>query len=215
MSTLGRLVALPIACLAGGLVACAPPPPPDPPRIAAIELTPTLADHVLVLGTLHAAEPGLDVFGVSLERASPPARGFVAADGSFLLEVPGVEGDVLRIQTEEAGLGSAPVDVIAAFGPAVEAAPELPCLRVPGAIHLEGASGTVELTNECEQAIAIESIALRATAPLELGAAAQAIAPGGSLVLELTRTGEALDAVVIVHVSAPARDRRAISVRSP
>src|SRR5690606_1477751 len=81
LSTLGRLVALPIACLAGGLVACAPPPPPDPPRIAAIELTPTLADHVLVLGTLHAAEPGLDVFGVSLERASPPARGFVAADG--------------------------------------------------------------------------------------------------------------------------------------
>ena len=190
--------------------ACAPRTPPDPPRLDALELTSAIEDHVLVLGTRDAAEPRLDVHGLSLDRTSEPTAGFVAADGSFLLEVPGLEGDVLRIQTEEAGLRSAPLDVIAGFGRPEAWTPALPCLRAPSAIDLATGS-TIEIANDCQEAVSL-SLALRAPAPVELARADATLPPGDTIDVELTPTGGPLDAVVLVTVTSPVADRRAVSV---
>ena len=202
-----RRLAVFVAALAS---ACAPAPPPDPPRVELLELTPAIEDHVLVLGTRGAAEPGLDVVGLSLERTSERTFGFVAADGSFLLEVPGLEGDVLRIQLEEAGLRSTPLDVIASFGTPDAWTPALPCLRVPNAIDLATTSA-IAITNDCQEPVSI-ALALRTPAPLTIGEPEASILPGDSVEIELTRTGEPIDAVVLVTITAPVADRRAVSV---
>lgn len=202
-----RRLAVFVAALAS---ACAPATPPDPPRVELLELTPAIEDHVLVLGTRGAAEPGLDVVGLSLERTSERTFGFVAADGSFLLEVPGLEGDVLRIQLEEAGLRSTPLDVIASFGTPDAWTPALPCLRVPSAIELATTSA-IAITNDCQEPVSI-ALALRTPAPLTIGEPEASILPGDSVEIELTRTGEPIDAVVLVTITAPVADRRAVSV---
>ncbi|HEY8429641.1 MAG TPA: hypothetical protein VIL20_14755 [Sandaracinaceae bacterium] len=203
-----RAVALAVA-----LAACGGPPP-GPPALASVELTPIaspLGDHVLVLGLPGSTEPGLDVYGVDLDAPLPRAEGFVAADGSFLLEVPGREGDLLRISTERAGLRSAPIDVVAVFGPATLAPIALPCLRVPSVIVLGQA---VVLENECDDAVVVDALALRAPAPLEVRTSAPlTIAAGERAVLDVRRTGpEPVDEVLLVTVSSPLADRRAITV---
>ena len=189
--------------------ACAPRTPPDPPRVELLELTPAIEDHVLVLGTRGAAEPGLDVVGLSLDRTSERTLGFVAADGSFLLEVPGLEGDVLRIQLEEAGLRSTPLDVIASFGTPDAWTPALPCLRVPSAIDLATTSA-IAITNDCQEPVSI-ALALRTPAPLTIGEPETNVPPGDTIDIALARTGP-VDVVVLLHVTAPLTDRRAISV---
>lgn len=196
-----------LAVLASG---CAPGTPPDPPHVERLELTPAIEDHVLVLGTRGAAEPGLDLVGLSLDRTTDPTAGFVAADGSFLLEVPGLEGDVLRIQTVDAGLRSTPLDVIASFGTPEAWTPALACLSVPSAIDLATTSA-MEITSDCQEAVAI-TLALRTPAPLTIGEAEATVPPGGSLEIELARAGGPVDAVVLVSVIAPIADRRAVSV---
>lgn len=170
-----------------------------------------LGDHVLVLGLPGSTEPGLDVHGVDLDAPLPSTEGFVAADGSFLLEVPGREGDRLRITTEREGLRSAPIDVLAVFGPATEAPIALPCLRVPSVITLGQA---VVLENECDEAAVLSALALRAPAPLEVRTAAPlTIAAGERATLDVRRAGaEPADEVLLVTVSAPVADRRAITI---
>lgn len=202
-----------VAVLVAALAACAGPPP-DPPALELVELTPIaspLGDHVLVLGLPGSTEPRIDVLGVDLDAALDPVAGRVAADGSFLLEIPGREGDRLRLATERAGRRSIPLDVVAAFG-AAEAAPiDLPCLRVPALLELGGA---LVVENACEARIVIEEIALRAPASLAVRAETPlSIEPGSERVIELARQGaEPVDEVLLLTVSEPAVERRAITV---
>lgn len=199
------------------LAACESVPPPDPPDLAQLELTPIasrLGDHVLVLGLPGSTEPRIGVVGLDLDAPLPRASGTVARDGSFLLEVPGSEGHVLRVFTEDQGQRSEPVDVIAAFGAAAAAPSALPCLRAPAHVQL-GAPLVIE--NECEEPVVIDAIALRAPAALEVRASTPlTIEPDQSATIAMERTStQPIDEVLLVTIGAPVADRRAVMIVGP
>lgn len=199
--------------LALALAACAEPRP-DPPALELVELTPVaspLGDHVLVLGLPGAAEPRAGVFAVDLDAELDATSGVVAADGSFLLEVAGREGDRLRLATERAGRRSTPLDVVAALGAAESAPVALPCLRVPSLLELGGA---LVIENACEARVVIDDIAPRTPAPLVIRAEAPlSIEPGDERTIELARQdAEPVDEVLLLTVSEPEAERRAVTV---
>lgn len=188
--------------------------PPDPPDIARMELTPVTpidGEHVLILGTRESAEPGAGVIAVDLDRAHDLTRGMVAADGSFLVEVPGGEGDVMRVQLEVDGLRSDAIDMVAGFGAAVAPERAIACVHVPTEIDLARERDLV-IENECEEPIVVDAIALRRPAELDVEAALPAaIGAGETLRVTLAPRG-AVDEILFVHLTDPALDRRAVSV---
>jgi hypothetical protein len=172
---------------------------------------PSLGEFVLVFGDVGAAPGHVTVIGVDLDREEPALAGTTARDGSFLLELPGREGDVLRLHTEEDGRRSEPIDVLAALGPPTRVEPLAPCLRLPLALELPA---VLELVNDCDEDAVIDAVRLRAPSAIVLEDASPFVVPPGETARIALSASSAADEVVLIELSAPAAERRAVSVRA-
>jgi hypothetical protein len=172
-------------------------------------------DFVLVAGDPGAACARCEVSVVNLETEEARMEVPVAADGSFLLEPLGREGDVLRLETRDGDLRSAPLDVIVVIGRPDALEPAMGCLHVPLRIDLAGAR-TIEIENACDGSVSIRGLSLRRSAPIVFDGSPRTIERGArsSVAIETSGPGPIED-VLLVSITAPFEERRAISLHAP
>lgn len=221
-----------LALVAMALVGCGVDPIPEPPA------TPKLVGDVVTepctacdgQTRIHAG-PGsaLDadtIWVADLDRPSPFAVAPVAADGSFEVFIGAIEGDELRLQARRADLRSVPVDLTMPASGVLEPAerPLADCFTLALELALDdtqvaqSSATTVRVEHDCAAPLTVDSIALRAPS-VDLSVSAPGtpivLAPGDFLDVAVdfhpTTTG-LREEVLIVDVSSPAVDRRAVTL---
>ncbi|MBN1774287.1 MAG: hypothetical protein JXB32_23710 [Deltaproteobacteria bacterium] len=207
-------------------VACLGTPQPDPPNIDPSRVFGygTLGPPTVLItgepGAVTPAEATLRIYDLDLEE--PAVDVVPRSDGSFEVEVPGAQGDELRLQVtldEERGT---PIDVLIATD-RVELAsrPLADCLTTSPALEAPvpaGGRATIRLVNGCAQPVAVSRIAVRRpaapfgavspAAPVELPA-------GGELPIVVEHPAgvdDLAEEILLVEISGPLPDRRPVTL---
>ncbi len=209
------------------LTACGVTPVPEPPNLsppdASLITFETGTSVPGFTGEAGALEPGADLWVANLDSMEPPVVITPEADGSFdatgsVMAFPGQE---LRLQARMGDLRSDPVDISVGGGEIVRITadclflePDLEAALVPGS------TTSVRIDNACGAEARIEAIRLRAPEPLITveTAAPLVIGDGTSATLEISLDASAsalTEEVVILDITAPETDRRAITVYGP
>lgn len=214
--------------------ACNVSPRPEPPPVQ----DPTLDPDRIVLvpcggacdtdGTTVAARPGAasdpNATGwlVNLDTLDPPIFFEVEHDGSFSVGVQGaLEGHELRIQLQRDDYRSAPVDFIVTSTAAIELSQRAlgHCLTLLPPTHAsvtQGNTTTIQLVNECADAIGVGRVAMRLpNSPYTVLSSVGpfTVEPGALASVEVTVSqSEAPDAILFIEMDTPEYDRRPITV---
>jgi hypothetical protein len=150
-----------IALLAGSCVGSSVPQPPnlDPVRPGLVSEQDEEAGGLE--GAPGAAPPNAEVWGWDLDAAHPPSVVLSDARGAFMLTVPSVVAEELRLQVRRDGERSLPVDIVPRFGGSAPV--ERPaCFQVPLELELDaGGSAVLELRNECGVEANLTAVRLR------------------------------------------------------
>lgn len=175
--TLGRCCWLPLLTL---VAACAVSPQPEPPSIAA-ETVSILLDGSGVARVLGdpgtVTPPGAVVVARNLDAPMDPGPVQVVSgpDGSFQLELAGMEGESVRLQAVEGDVRSRPIDLV---GPPPGMRPRppmrpLPCFVVADGSYLDLGpvlvgdvqSARAQLRNDCPGEVVVEGVFPRPGSP--------------------------------------------------
>lgn len=223
-----RLLALGVLALAGCGVDPLPEPPAAPKLVGDVV---TDACPVCDGQTRIHAGPGSvvdadTIWVADLDQPLPIVTAPVANDGSFEVFFDAIEGDELRLQARRGDLRSAPVDLLMPASGVLEPAPRplADCFTLAAELALDdtavaqSSTATIRVEHTCSGALTVDSIALRAPSA-DLGVSAPGtplvLAPGDFVDVAIdfhpTTTG-LREEVLIVEVSAPAADRRAVTL---
>jgi hypothetical protein len=166
------------------------------------------------------------LWAVNLDRDFPPVTVPVAADGSFGLFLPAVEGDEIRIQARRDDLRSAPLDLVMRMTGGVEEAPRplSDCFVLPLELELadtaigEVTSDLVRVAHGCVAPLQVDAVVLRAPSSdftVSVPALPIVLAPGEFLdvAIDFSPPGAGLrEEVLLIEVSQPEVDRRPITL---
>lgn len=171
-----------------------------------------------------AKPPGATIRATNLERQDDPVETAIEDDGSFVLSFGVAVGDEVRLQIFADQLRSDPFDVRVE----ADAAPPTPvtralegCLMLSPAAELTLVSGvgSVEVDNDCDEAVVIASPTLRRPVPGlsagDLQSWPATLAPGESLTVVVGTDGSTpgpWSEVVFIEATAPQVDRRPVTV---
>jgi len=158
-----------VLAAAGGCIAT---PQPNPPNIVVTidgdEVYSELTNWggVDILGNPGAIDPPEAVLRVyDVDGSGPSVDVAVEADGSFHAEVDGLYGDEFRLQAILEDDRSEALDLIVdTDGSRPAPRPLSACVTTEPGTWLEvpaGGSAPVELRNDCDEAVTVESVALR------------------------------------------------------
>lgn len=217
--------------IGAGCIATPVPEPPnlEPPEIESFQVEVSRqVGTILIAGAPGAVEPETVVWGVDLDTADPPATTTAVADGSFALTLTAAEGDELRLQYRCEAVRSDPVDALVTGAGGLErsvVAADLACVELAPALELDlgaaelggEAAGSIEVRNDCGEAIRVSAARLRVeTGPFELVTAPPLdVAAGGVADVEVrfgpTAAGLA-EEVLLLEAGAAAVDRRAVTL---
>ncbi|MFO0554988.1 MAG: hypothetical protein U0271_41810 [Polyangiaceae bacterium] len=166
------------------------------------------------------------IFYVNLDGAGPPFEVAVAPDGTYQFQSDAQPGDEVRIQPRRGSLRGEPADFLVVDAGALSLAPRplADCFQAPAEIAVDFSSigsyrASLSLTNQCASELTIASIGAR-TPTTEFAVSAPAtplaLAPGETLSVDIAITSETIapEEVVLIEISAPVVDRRAITVFS-
>ncbi|MBW2455773.1 MAG: hypothetical protein JRI68_14750 [Deltaproteobacteria bacterium] len=229
LASAARLLGL-LAVVAAVGAGCGISPKPQPPILGSgfdlgqvtTHETGSFGPKAIEGGPGAAGPPGAVVRAVNLELPDDPEDTIIADDGSFEVELTLFEGDEVRLQIIDDGFRSEPVDVV--VGPddtspvlAVRALGHCLTLTPPAEIDV-AVEQTIELTNDCgEMVTLVEPTLRRATPDLTIGAAgtwpAQVDAGNSlSIPVQFQAPVGTLEEIGFIEISAPASDRRPITV---
>jgi hypothetical protein len=174
-----------LLCLALLGVGCTVSPQPEPPPvidISLLEIAPTPTDEAFLTGKPGAVRPGMsDLVILNLDDVAGDRDLVVAADGSFSVGL-GVLGQFaeLRLQAIAGALRSEPLDIgvdgtglVLPAGVIPAPRPLEACLFLSPALELDAGSvavgaqadASVELQNDCPDAVQIDALTLRGGDP--------------------------------------------------
>ena len=186
-------------------------------------------------GPDSASPPGAIVRVYNLDSEDPPVETVVQDDGSFQVEVAGQPQDEVRVQivtddarSDPADFQSPPETAVGGTGGTTDGGPEgvyqppggqCAVLDPPLELVVSG-SGTLQVGNQCTEAIQVDAPYLRRDfAGVSLGADLtwpQSVAPGQSLSITVTiapGSGFA-EEIFFVPVVATALERHAVTLRA-
>jgi hypothetical protein len=229
LSVMRRLLAISALVLAGCTVDPLPEPPSAEPELVGEfhgETCLVCDAQGKLAGGPGSVESADSIWVVNLDGTEPPQTAPVKSDGSFELFVSALDGDEIRLQARKGDLRSEPIDLVMAVDGVLELAPRplddcfllAPELQLPDTAVASSAPAIVRLEHTCDAPLSLELIGLRAPTP-----DFEVAAPGTPLVLA---SGEFVDVavemhpsagglreeVLLVEVSSPAVDRRAVTL---
>lgn len=204
---------------------CSGTPQTDPPNLdpGHLQLEPpvrgTKGTQWVLKGGPGSAEPaGAVVHVVNLDTQDAEAVATVGADGAFQVQVSATPGETLRVQIVAGSERSNPIDLVVDASSVRVASPSIPCLTTVPASQFafrDQRAVLVEIRSQCEQVVSISGARLRfGSTAFSLGDVPLDVAPGTSVSLPLSYlpSGSADQDILILEFSAPAQDRRALSL---
>ncbi|RLB65410.1 MAG: hypothetical protein DRI90_02110 [Deltaproteobacteria bacterium] len=223
------LVALTLV-LAAACAGCGISPKPQPPipgsgfdfgQVITHE-TGTFGPKAIEGGPGAASPAGAVVRAVNLELPEDPVDGIIADDGSFEVELTLLEGNEVRLQIIDGDDRSEPIDVV--VGPD-DTSPTLAwralddCLSLTPPLEIDSSvAQTIELHNGCGEVVTlIEPYLRRPVTGLTVGTGGTwpTQVDGDSAIsvpVQFQAPTGTLEEVVFIEVTAPAADRRPITV---
>jgi hypothetical protein len=216
---------LPLLLLASGCVVNPLPEPPGEPQlgddVTGFECT-SCDGQRDVTGTTTDAD---SIWAVSLDTQEPAQLVPVADDGSFKVTLFVSDGQQVRLQARDGSSRGAPIDFVVGDGKLAQVAHSIgECFHVEPELGLgktqvgDSSMKKLHLTHDCSSSLTIGSIALRA--PID-GITVQSIATpvtldaGDTLDVDVDfapTVGGLHEEVVLIELTAPMTDRRAVTV---
>jgi hypothetical protein len=204
------------------------PPGPEPELGGDISGSTCLAcdGTIRIAGEAGSAKNADAVWIVNLDGQAAPALVPVADDGSFEAMIAASPGDEVRLQARRDELRSEPLDLAVSIDAVLAPAPRplADCFVVAPELELEDAaagatsSATLALSHDCDTALTIESIALRAPAPpfeVTAPAAPFDLAPGETVTVTIRLspdTAGLVEEVLLIEVASSEMDRRPVTL---